>query len=71
MKSINQLNMDIVNITMKIQKDFPELSKYIKEIPINKVNISENISRKNLLDYYNSLKMMLKKYAMTHIRESK
>lgn len=63
--------MDIVNITIKIQNDFPELSKYIKEVPINSPNISKDISQENLLDYYNSLKMMLKKYAMTHIRESK
>lgn len=59
--------MDIINITMKIQKDFPELSKYIKEVPVKGLNISKDISQENLLDYYNSLSMMLKRYALTHV----
>jgi len=69
MKSINQLHMDILNITMKIHKDFPELSKYIKEVPIKCPNINKDISRENLLDYHNSLITMLKSYALTHVCE--
>ena len=32
MKTENQLNAEILEMTMKIQEQFPELSKYIAEI---------------------------------------
>ena len=34
MKTEKQLNSEILEITMKIQDQFPELSKYIAEMPI-------------------------------------
>lgn len=67
MKTIKELNIDIINVTMKIHQDYPELSKYIKEMPLEiSINDAEEISRHNLLDYYNSLTMLLQKYAPTH-----
>ncbi|KAB1157573.1 hypothetical protein [Flavobacterium luteum] len=67
MKTLNKLNADILNITMTIRDEYPELLKYLDEIP---VPISEEknpeISNKILQDYYNSLEMLLKKYAPNH-----
>jgi hypothetical protein len=62
-----QLNQDILNITLKINNEFPELSKYIAEMPVtipDKENPEINI--KNLKDYYNSLETLLKKYTNNH-----
>ena len=67
MKSIKQLNMDIINITMKIHQDYPELSKYIKEVPVKGISMCKDVTADNLVDYFNSLNTMLKKYADTHI----
>jgi hypothetical protein len=68
MKSEMDLNNDILNMTMKIHDEFPELSKYITEMPVTIPN-EENpeINTKNLKDYYNSLETLLKKYTRTHI----
>lgn len=67
MKSKKEWNQAILNITMKIHEEFPELSKYIKEMP---VKISENnkdeIDNKSLKDYYNSLLEMVNEYAKSH-----
>lgn len=67
MKAIAHLEKDILNITMKIYYDFPELNKYITNMP---AKVSENnnkgINTKNLVEYYNSLTEILKNYTMTH-----
>lgn len=68
---MKQLNMDILNITMKIHQDYPELSKYINEMPVKGFNTAKEVSVQNLDDYRNSLLMMLKKYAITHIGKEK
>ena len=34
MKTKAKLEQDIINITMKIHMEFPELSKYIKRCPL-------------------------------------
>lgn len=63
MKTEKQLNEGILKITMKIKEKFPELSKFILEMPVT-IPILENpkINHKSLLDYYNSLKILLKNY---------
>jgi hypothetical protein len=63
MKTEKELNTAILEITMKIEKQFPELSKYILEMPVTIPNMENpEINRKALQDYYNSLKIMLKDY---------
>lgn len=68
MKTKAELEQDIINITMKIHMEFPELSKYIQEMPINisGIDTSEIYSR-NLKQYYNSLEELLVEYAKTHV----
>jgi hypothetical protein len=67
MKLENELNADILNITMTIRNEYPELSKYLNEmtetIPdISKPEMSNNV----LFNYLNSLDSMLKEYIPNH-----
>lgn len=61
------LNEDILQITMTIEDKFPELSKYIGEMPI-KISTEPNceISIKNLRAYYDSLVALIENYAPYH-----
>jgi hypothetical protein len=71
MKSEMDLNNDIINMTMKIHDEFPELSKYMAEMPITIPNEDNpEINNKNLQDYYNSLETLLKKYTRTHVENT-
>ena len=69
MKTKHELEKDITDVTNKIQVEFPELLKYINEMPI-KDSDEEEINNKNLEDYYNSLKGLLNKYAQTHVEKT-
>ncbi len=63
----NDLNEAILKITMKIRKDHPELSKYLNEMEVTIPDkATPEVTNKVLLDYYNSLESMLKKYDVTH-----
>ena len=59
------LNSNILKITMRINDQYPELSKYLEEmqdtIPDEK---SPEITLKNLKAYYDSLNSMLNKYIL-------
>ena len=67
MKTEKELEEFILNITMKIQTEYPELSKFIKEMP---ENVSENnkdaVNSNNMEEYYNSLVKLLAEYSKTH-----
>jgi hypothetical protein len=63
MKTVKEIEQDIIEITMKINSEFPELSKYISEMPLevpDKNNME--ISLKSFHDYYDSLEQLLKNY---------
>lgn len=67
MKTEKQLNTEILEMTMKIQEQFPELSKYIAEMPVTIPNASSpEINIKTLQEYYDSLAIMLRDYAINH-----
>lgn len=57
------LNNKIIAITMRIQKEFPELSKYLNEMPVT-IPIENNpeITTEILNNYYESLFKFLKSY---------
>ena len=67
MKTEKELNNDILKITMAIRDNFPELSKYLNEMPVT-IPVSNNpeINRKNLQDYFNSLDALFRKYVINH-----
>lgn len=67
MKTESEINEAILKITMTIQNEFPELMKFLNEMPVtipNKKNPS--INNKNLQDYCNSLENLLRKYTPNH-----
>lgn len=63
MKTEKKLNERILKITMEIKEKFPELSKFILEMPVT-IPIVENpkMNRKVLQNYYDSLDILLKGY---------
>ena len=70
MKTEQELNADILKVTMIIRDKYPELSKYISEMTVTIPDVeTPNINIKNLSDYYDSLVAILKKYAPNHISE--
>ena len=72
MKTEKQLNAEILEITMKIEDQFPELSKYIAEMPITIPTVPfPEINIKSLEDYYDSLVILVKDYAVNHDSQSK
>ena len=67
MKTEKELNADILKITMVIQEKFPELSKYIAEMPVTIPNVATpEINVKILKDYYDSLEVLMKDYDKNH-----
>jgi hypothetical protein len=60
-----KLEQDIISITAKIHQEFPELSKYISEMPVNNSE-GDEINVKNLEEYYNSLEELVSEYAKKH-----
>jgi hypothetical protein len=67
MKTEKELNEAILKITSKINNEYPELSKYLLEIPITIPEVSSpEINIKILTDYYETLENILKKYIPNH-----
>lgn len=70
MKTEKQLNDAILKITLLIQEKYPELSKYITEMPVSNPDTeTPEINIKHLTNYYESLAIILKKYAPNHLAE--
>ncbi|MFV5695343.1 hypothetical protein ACM55G_07890 [Flavobacterium sp. LB3P122] len=67
METEKELNDAILKLTLKIQNEYPELSKYLVEMPVTIPDInSPEINIKILKDFYESLISILKKYAPNH-----
>ena len=65
METIKNLQQKIIEITTKIREEFPELAKYISEMPENN---SEDIKmqNENFEKYYQSLQDIVNQYSQTH-----
>ena len=58
-----ELNSKILKLTLKINDQYPELSKYLEEMPVTvPVDNKPEITLKNLSAYYESLNVLLNKY---------
>lgn len=67
MKTEKMLNDDILKITMDIQNQYPELSKYLEEMPVTiPTEKKPEITAANLQSYYDSLQSVLTKYKIKH-----
>jgi hypothetical protein len=70
LESEKELNVKILDITMIIQEKYPELSKYLGEMPVTIPDKkSPEINDKNLREYYDSLTSILENYAREHLAE--
>lgn len=59
------LNEEILSITLKIKAKFPQLTKFIEEMPVTIPNEKDpEITRKDLKLYLESLKTLLNKYIL-------
>ncbi len=64
MKTVNEISTDIIKTTMEIQQNFPELSKYISEMPVTIPDVANpEINADNLKEYSESLNALVTKYA--------
>ncbi|MDE0771300.1 MAG: hypothetical protein OSB25_03740 [Salibacteraceae bacterium] len=64
MKSQNDINKEIAITTIKIQKKFPELIKYLNEIPEQySTKDHEGINTNDLEEYLDSLNDLLATYS--------
>lgn len=62
-----ELNKKILDTTMRICQDYPELSKYLDEMPETIPNEKRPIiGIRSLIDYYESLVTLIDNYALTH-----
>lgn len=67
MKTETDIETKITNITIQIQADYPELSKFIKEMPVNiSENVHNGVNNSNMEEYYNSLLEMIATYSESH-----
>lgn len=61
MKTINEIKQDIVNKTIEIINEFPDLSSKIKKMSLKVSGMSiEGVSHQDLVEYYESLENLLK-----------
>jgi hypothetical protein len=67
METEKELTDTILKMTLKIRYEYPELSKYLVEMPetIPDTNVPE-INIQTLKDYHESLLSLLNKYAPNH-----
>lgn len=67
MKRETELNESILKITMTIRNEFPELMKFLNEMPITiPTEKYPEINHKILQEYLDSLLELLRKYAPNH-----
>ena len=67
MESQNDLNDSIRLTTLKIQEEYPELIKYMNEIPRSFLSKTEKgVNNKELKAYLDSLNNLLETYAEEH-----
>lgn len=66
MKTTAEWNQEILQIKSQIDKEYPELSKYIKEMAVNvsqTTSDNDEINTKNLAAYHHKLKEMMDNYS--------
>ncbi|SHG40506.1 hypothetical protein SAMN05444396_11133 [Flavobacterium segetis] len=67
MKTEKELNQEILETTTMIRNEYPELIKYLDELPLTiPIEDSPAINIKVLTDYSHSLKNIIVKYGIKH-----
>ena len=67
MQTEEEINEKIMKVTMVIQENYPELSKYLNEMPITiPIDSNPEINVKNLQKYYDTLVALFRNYVAEH-----
>ncbi len=67
METEEEINAKILKVTMVIHENYPELSKYLNEMPITiPIDSNPKMNVKNLEKYYDSLVNLFRKYVAEH-----
>lgn len=67
METEEELNAKIMKVTMVIHENYPELSKYLNEMPITLPVVNHpEVTIKNLQKYYDSLLTLFRNYVAEH-----
>jgi len=65
------LNVKIMEVTMKIRYHYPELTKYLDKIPVTiPIGKDREITLNHLKEYYESLSLILDKYKLAFPKNS-
>ena len=65
MKTEKEIDKDIRVLLARIKTEFPELVKYLPEMPVRIFNASGlGVNVESLADYYNSLAKLIESYAL-------
>jgi hypothetical protein len=68
MKSEENLNKEIIELSLTIQQKYPKLSDYLAEMTITIPNIEKPLIKiKNLNDYSDSLTSLFDNYIREHL----
>lgn len=62
-KTARELSCDIIEITMAIEELYPELSKYLEEMPAEVSVTDLDVNQDSLACYYDTLNALLSRYA--------
>ena len=63
METEKTVTQRIMAVTLEIQENYPELTKYMAEMTVTSPDEKNpDVNRKKLLEYYDSLIAMVKKY---------
>lgn len=72
MNTRHSLNDAIVSTTLKIQEEFPELIKYMDELPEHLISSNcEKVANAALKDYLESLNELIETYSKGHQKTKK
>ena len=67
METEEEINAKILKVTMVIHDNYPELSKYLNEMPITvPADTNPEVNVKNLQKYYDSLLTLFRNYVAEH-----
>lgn len=63
----NDVNQKIILATLKIQENFPELTKYLDEMPEHfEFTTHKGVEKKDLNDYLDSLNQLVETFEKNH-----
>lgn len=66
-KSDIEWTQDVLKITTEIRSKYPELIKYIDEMPVNLNGINaSNETQNSMKEYFESLEALVKNYKVSH-----